>query len=327
MSLTGIDAVVYGVANMGKCCAYFADWGLKKISGGKTKAVFATRDGSQIVLRPRATKDLPNAIQAGSTVREIVWGVTSKAYLTRIAKELSKDRDVSVDKDGTVHSTDDIGLGIAFRRTRRKKLKDTRQPMNSVSGPGRVNQRATYHKRAMPSHIGHCVFMVPDIRKMEEFYTTRLGFTVSDYYTGRGVFMRAPKRGGHHNLFLLESADGKPALNHVAFGVDDIHELFAGGTYFQGKKHKVAVGPGRHHVSSCYFWYFDSPAGGATEYFCDEDFLTEDWKPGQWDPAPETFAEWMLADGIQRKNVLPPTREKRDTKLKQKKNVRERADT
>jgi hypothetical protein len=103
--------------------------------------------------------------------------------------------------------------------------------------------------------------------------------------------------------------------------------LFAGGTYFQGKKHKVAVGPGRHHVSSCYFWYFVSPAGGATEYFCDEDFLTEDWKPGQWDPAPETFAEWTLADGIQRKSVLPPTREKRDTKLKQKKNVRERADT
>jgi catechol 2,3-dioxygenase-like lactoylglutathione lyase family enzyme len=326
MSFTGIDAVVYGVANMEKCRAYFTDWGLKKISGGKTKAVFETRDGSEIVLRPRGAKDLPKAIQPGSTVREIVWGVTSKADLARVEKELSKDRAVTVDKDGTVHSTDDLGLGIAFRQTRRKKLKDTRQPMNSVAGPGRVNARATYHKNAQPSHIGHCVFMAPDIKKMEAFYTQRLGFTVSDYYTGRGVFIRAAKRGGHHNLFFLEAADGKPAINHVAFGVDDIHELFAGGAYFQGKKHKVAVGPGRHHVSSCYFWYFDCPAGGATEYFCDEDFLTEDWKPGHWDPAPETFAEWMLADGIQRKNVLPPTREKRDTKLKQKKNVRERAD-
>ena len=322
MSFTGIDAVVYGVANMDKCRAYFSDWGLKKISAGKTRTVFATRDGSEIVLRPRGAKDLPKAIQAGSTVREIVWGVTSKADLKRVEKELSKDRTVTVDKDGTVHATDDFGLGIAFRRTRRTKLKDTRRPMNSAARAERVNTPATYHKRAHPSHIGHCVFAVPDIGKLEKFYTERLGFTVSDYYTGRGVFIRAAKRGGHHNLFFLESADGSASINHVAFGVEDRRELFAGGLYFQGKKHKVAVGPGRHHVSSAYFWYFDCPAGGATEYFCDEDYLTEDWTPGQWHPAPETFAEWFMADGIQRENLLPPTRENRDAKIKRKKNVR-----
>lgn len=326
MSLNGIDAVVYGVANMEKCSRYFADWGLKKVSGGKTRVVFATLDGSQIILYPRGAKRLPKAIQTGSTVREMVWGVTAKADLRRIERELAKDRDVHVDRDGTLHSTDDLGLGIAFRVSRRHTLKDNAQPMNSLANAGRVNARATYHERATPSHIGHCVFMAPDISKMEAFYTERLGFHVSDYYTGRGIFMRAAKRGGHHNLFFLEAADGKPGINHVAFGVEDIHELFAGGTYFQNRKYKVAVGPGRHHVSSCYFWYFDCPAGGATEYFCDEDFLTEDWKPGNWDPAPETFAEWMLAEGIKRKDILPPTREKRDTKVKQKKNVRKRAD-
>ena len=50
--------------------------------------------------------------------------------------------------------------------------------------------------------------------------------------------------------------------------------------------------------------------------------MTEDWTPGQWHPAPETFAEWFMADGIQRENLLPPTRESRDTKIKRKKNVR-----
>jgi len=322
MALNGIDAVVYGVANMEKCRSYFADWGLKKLSGGATKSVFETRDGSQIVLRPRGAKDLPKAIQPGSTVREIVWDVTAKSDLKRIEKELSKDRAVAADRDGTLHSVDDFGLGIAFRMTRRRRLKDTRRPMNSASRADRINTPAHYHKRVQPTHIGHCVFSVPDIGKIEKFYVDRLGFSVSDYYTGRGVFLRAAKRGGHHNLFFLESESGKASINHVAFGVEDLHELFAAGIRFQGKKHKVAVGPGRHHVSSAYFWYFNCPAGGATEYFCDEDYLTEDWQPGQWHPAPETFAEWFLPDGIQRKDLLPPTRESRDTKIKRKKNVR-----
>ena len=327
MALTGIDAVVYGVANMEKCRRHFADWGLRETSSSADAAVFATEDGCEVVLRPRTDGTLPKAIQRGSTVREIVWGATSKDDLRRIAKELARDREVTVGDDGVVRSTDDLGLGIAFRKTARRRIRDRRQPMNSLAGAGRVDARATYHERARPSHIGHCVFMAPDIGKMEAFYTERLGFHVSDYYTGRGVFLRAAPRGGHHNLFYLESADGRPAINHVAFGVQDVHELFAGGTWFQKRGHKVQVGPGRHHISSCYFWYFDCPAGGATEYFCDEDFLTESWTPGHWDPAPETFAEWMLADGLRRPRTQPPTREKRDMKLRQKPRVRQRADT
>ena len=44
----------------------------------------------------------------------------------------------------------------------------------------------------------------------------------------------------------------------------------------------------------------------------DEDFLTEKWKPGHWNPVPETFAEWVLAKELTRSKALPPTREKRD---------------
>ena len=44
MPLNGIDAVVYGGANMAKCNAYFSDWGLKKVSGRKLGSVFETRD-------------------------------------------------------------------------------------------------------------------------------------------------------------------------------------------------------------------------------------------------------------------------------------------
>ena len=44
---------------------------------------------------------------------------------------------------------------------------------------------------------------------------------------------------------------------------------------------------------------------GAVKYFCDEDYCTPDWKVGRYNPAPETFAEWALEDGI--KKILWPS--------------------
>ena len=292
----GIDGVGLRCLGYGGLRDLFLRLGAGKDRDRRAGSVFVTRDGSEIILKPQSLPGLPPAIQEGATVREIIWGTEAEPDLESIADELSRDRDVITDPDGALHSVDDLGLGIAFRPTRRRPIEDSRQPMNSLASPGRVDARATYHDRARPTHVGHCVFMAPDIARMEAFYTERLGFHVSDYYTGRGVFMRATPRGGHHNLFYLESADGKAAINHVAFGVEDVHELFAGGNHFQGKGYSVQIGPGRHHISSCYFWYFECPAGGATEYFCDEDYLTESWKPGNWDPAPETFAEWVIPE-------------------------------
>ncbi len=314
MAITGIDAVVYGVSDMEESRRYFSDWGLNKAKSGKTESILTTANGAEVVLRAKDAKNLPPAIERASTLREIVWRVAAKKDLRDIGSELSKDREVTTDKTGTLHAIDDLGLGIAFRVAKPGKLKPAEPPMNSPISINRVDRRATYYDRAQPLTIGHCVFMVPDIGKMERFYTERLGFRVSDYYTGRGVFLRCAPRGAHHNLFFLESADDQATLNHVAFGVRDIHEMFAGGAHHQGKGWKTQIGPGRHHISSCYFWYFDCPAGGATEYFCDEDFLTEKWTPGHWNPAPVTFAEWVLADGLTRSKALPPTREKRDAR-------------
>ena len=313
MAIVGIDAVIFGVDSLEEGRRFFEDWGLARARSGKGAVVMEAQDGAQVILKPRDAKDLPKAIERGNTVREVVWGVGSPRDLARIKAELSRDRAVTVDRDGTLHSFDDMGLGIAFRRSRKRKVKKPgRTPINAPHAPARIDARATYYDRARPLTLGHCVFMCPDYRKMERFYTRRLGFRVSDYYTGRGVFLRASARGGHHNLFFLEDENGATALNHVAFGVRDVHEVFAGGLYITGKGWETAIGPGRHHVSSCYFWYFRNPSGGNIEYFTDEDFLTEKWKPGHWNPKPETFAEWVLAKGLPRARALPPTRTKQD---------------
>jgi hypothetical protein len=102
--------------------------------------------------------------------------------------------------------------------------------------------------------------------------------------------MRCAPRGGHHDLFLLRTPDAKRGLNHVAFTVRDIHEVFGGGLFVSGRGWETQLGPGRHPISSAYFWYFRNPAGGLIEYYADEQLTGG--------PATSSlstvFAEWAI---------------------------------
>ena len=85
---------------------------------------------------------------------------------------------------------------------------------------------------------------------------------------------------------------------HVAFSVRDMHEVIGGGLQMARCGWETQLGPGRHPISSALFWYFKSPAGGLVEYFTDEDVLTENWTPRDFQPSPTAFAEWAIAGGI-----------------------------
>jgi len=121
---------------------------------------------------------------------------------------------------------------------------------------------------------------------------------VSDSYPEAGYFLRCRKEGGHHNLFLLKTPDNKRGLNHVAFTVRDIHEVFGGGLHMSRRGWPTQIGPGRHPISSAYFWYFHNPCGGLAEYYADEDYCTDDWQPKEWQRSPANYAEWAIAGGI-----------------------------
>jgi hypothetical protein len=78
MTFIGIESVVYAARDMKKSKRFFSDWGLKKIKDSSAGAVFETKIGSQIILRPNGHKDLPKAAARGVDFREVVWGVSSK---------------------------------------------------------------------------------------------------------------------------------------------------------------------------------------------------------------------------------------------------------
>ncbi len=297
MSLQGIDAVVFGVADMAEAKRFLDDWGVTAVSNTADKLVYRTRDGAEVIVRPKEAADLPLPIESGNTVREVIWGAANQAELDRTVSALRGLPGFRVGADGLARVNDPNGLSLAFRISQRKPIVVKPTPNNAPGTHQRVNQRSPIHDQAHPINIGHVVVFANDFAAMRAFYTEKLGFSISDEYPGHGVFTRCQKVGEHHNLFIL-NRPGKPGINHVAFTVADIHEVIGGGIAMSKKGWKTEIGPGRHPISSAYFWYFENPLAAPLEYYADEDFCTEEWKPGTFERKPELFAEWAIAGGI-----------------------------
>ena len=297
MSIIGIEAVTFGVKNIAKSKKFLTDWGLKVQKTGAYGTDYACVDGSKVKIRAFNSRSLPSAIQAGSTVREVTWGVEKKKDLKILAQELSRDRKLKLFKDGSFSTLDDIGLGIKFCVSKLRNLKPKPLQYNVPGGNVRVDKPATYYDRATPQTLSHIVLGVPDFKIVESFYGERLGFRATDRYTRRGVFLRAGKYGNHHNLFVMNIDARKPKFNHLAFKVRDIHEVIGGGQFLTKRGWRSQVGPGRHYISSACFWYFESPLGGALEYCADEDIVTDKWQTREFEVGPDLFSEWTFNAG------------------------------
>lgn len=295
MALNGVDAVTFGVADMDAAHRFCLDWGLTEVSAERDRLLFRTRDGGEVVVRPKDAPDLPPAIEPGNTVREITWGAADDAALRDTLDRL-RARGALVGDD-EVHARDPNGLRNSFRVSRRVPVAVTPTPANAPGAHNRVDRRSPVHDRAQPVQIGHVVLFAADFAAMRDFYLDAMGLILSDEYPGHGAFLRCQVRGEHHNLFVL-NRPGKPGVNHVAFTVTDIHEVIGGGIAMARKGWKTEIGPGRHPISSAYFWYFHNPLGAPVEYYADDDYCTENWKPGQFVRSPELFAEWAIAGGI-----------------------------
>ncbi|WP_322013663.1 VOC family protein [Paraburkholderia sp. J12] len=293
MAIKGLDLVTFGVDDLDAAERFLSQWGLQKAVAGSAAGHYVCADGSGVRFAPSDEPWLPPAAQAGPTVREIMWGVESVADLDRLNDELSKDRAVAVDKEGVLRTIDPSGFALAFRVSVKVPLQADPLRFNTPGDPQRVNSPSRFYKSAQPQELSHIVLGVEDFAAAEHFYRQRLGFTVSDRYEGRGVFLRGALRGNHHHLFLLD--DGKVSFNHLAFKVRDIHEMIGGGQHFRSLGWETHIGPGRHYASSGCFWYFKSPFGGALEYVADEDILTEAWQASTFTPTPEMFSEWHFA--------------------------------
>lgn len=296
MAILGIDEITYGADDLAVCRSFLDDWGLRRLREDETELVYESLNGCRVVVADPRRKPLPDAIEEGPTLREVVWGVSDSATLEGLRDRLRTAAGFR-DSGSLLGCTDPNGLAVRFQVSVKRAVDVQGTRSNTWDRRERIDQAATVYERATPVEVGHVVFFVADLEATEAFYVS-LGFVTSDRYPGRGAFLRCAPRGGHHDLFLLRTPDGKRGLNHVAFNVRDIHEVFGGGLHVSGKGWETQLGPGRHPISSAYFWYFRNPAGGLIEYYADEDELTEAWAPREFEPGPTVFAEWAIEGGI-----------------------------
>ena len=310
MTLLGIDQITYGCEDLATCRRFFSDWGLRLVSEEAGRLVFESLNGCRVIVANpahAAHAALPPGIEEGPTLREVVWGVSDRAALDVLRTKIAAQPGF-VDEGARIGSMDPNGIAVRFQVSVKRTIELKGSPSNTWDRRERVDQCSPVYERATPVEVGHVVFFVRDVPVAEAFYQS-LGFVTSDRYPGRGAFMRCAPRGGHHDLFLLKAPDGKAGLNHVAFTVRDIHEVFGGGLHFSRCGWETQLGPGRHPISSAYFWYFRCPAGGLIEYYADEDELTEAWQPRDFEPGPAVFAEWAVEGGIDGKTRRQKGRE------------------
>ncbi|GAO69472.1 MULTISPECIES: VOC family protein [Comamonas] len=297
MSVLGIDEISYGADDLAACRQFFLDWGLSLAEEQADRLVFETLNGCRVIVAATNHPDLPPAIEAGPTLREVVWGVESEADLALYADRI-RALPGFVQGNGRIGCTDPNGLAVRLQLTQKRDVQMQSAEYNTWDRKGRINQASPAYERAQPIEVGHVVFFVKDVQACERFYVENFGFAASDRYPERGAFLRTAPDGGHHDIFLLQRPDKHAGLNHVAFTVRDIHEVFGGGMHISRCGWDTQLGPGRHPVSSAYFWYFKNPAGALVEYYADEDQLTADWQPREFEPGPTVFAEWAIDGGL-----------------------------
>ncbi|MBK20291.1 MAG: glyoxalase [Rhodospirillaceae bacterium] len=300
MHHTGIEKVVYGVEDIKSAVKFWRDFGLESIEEDGSHAVFAAQNGATIEVFPCDDPDLPPppSVDAQSTVREVTFGVRTSDDLASLKDKLSAADALTKEADGTLHASDPLGFGFAFRLAQCEPIKPDSIETNVPGNIKRLNQRGQKFDRATPLIMSHIVYVTDDLETHKNFYIDTLGFKLTDSYPGRGYFMRCADANNHHNLFLLDPGKGKRSFHHLAFELGSIHELFGGGNNMTRNGWETMIGPGRHPVSSCYFWYFKNPCGGAAEYDFDSDVVDDNWQPRQWESTPENFAEWCLGEGM-----------------------------
>lgn len=279
MNIIGPDELVFGVDDVAGCAEYLTDYGLRPVGLTARGGRFEALDGTAIVVRQADDPSLPSAMGPAPSLRETAYGVGDDATLESIATELGKDREIRRGADGSVCCLDNMGFALRFQRTTRRPIT---APPDLTNAPGSPPQRPpnalgiTPDMEVVPRTLSHVVLFVPDVAKAEAFYT-RLGFCVTDRFTGVGPFLRPAGTLDHHTLFMIQTPPFMKGVEHFTFHLGSGTEVLLAGSRFEAKGYKSFWGPGRHLFGSNWFWYFNSPLGCHVEYDADMDLHDDSW--------------------------------------------------
>jgi catechol-2,3-dioxygenase len=134
---------------------------------------------------------------------------------------------------------------------------------------------------AAPIKLGHIAFMVRDAQQMVEFYTSMLGFRVSDWAGDFFAFLRCGP--DHHTVNFLRGDQQR--LHHYAFELRDWAHVQRACDHLGAKDVQIIWGPGRHGIGHNIFVYHFDPDHRVVEFYTELDQM-KDEAAGYFEPRP-----------------------------------------
>ncbi len=284
MSLHGLTQITIGVPNVEVTAAYYEEFGLSPAAAPADSTTdeevhrFTTRDGGEqmhLVHSPRRR------------LVELRIGADDPDDIARIAAAL-RALDTPVDATADRLRTYDEGTELTVTVAVAPRLVQQETPPPPYNTPGHIGRPDTRAPGVLregpvrPRKLGHVVLGSTDQVRSQAFFSTGLGFKISDTVPGLATFLRCST--DHHNVLVQQAP--LAYLHHTSWQVDDIDEVGRGATALLERDPLRHVwGLGRHHVGSNFFWYLRDPAGNFTEYYSDLDCIVDDavWTPRTWE--------------------------------------------
>jgi 2,3-dihydroxybiphenyl 1,2-dioxygenase len=132
-----------------------------------------------------------------------------------------------------------------------------------------ADEPVRYSRELSVVGLGHVLLTVKDTQRSHDFYTSVLGFRLSDWVCIdehiRLCFLRCNER--HHSIAFAPCAPGKtPRLQHVMFEVAALDDVIRTYHFLRMRKAPIGMGPGRHPNCQTVHVYVQTPAGFAVEY-------------------------------------------------------------
>lgn len=125
--ITGIEILKFGVEDRAASNKFLADFGLSKSTSDIEGAdLYQTQNGSKIYLFNCDDNRLPPAIEQGSTLREVTWGVENAQDLEDLAARLA-DVDGFKRTENTVQCLDPNGMTIRFEQSFVKEVPELKR--------------------------------------------------------------------------------------------------------------------------------------------------------------------------------------------------------
>lgn len=281
MSITHLRSVAVSATDPDKLRPFYEDlWGLETVD--------VTGEGSILLRANGAEHHVLSLVPGpGHRMEGIGLGATSAAYVDELAAALTAAGVGAVRGPGPRAAEIGGGYGVTFL--------DPEGRLVEVSADVATHEAIAPGTRPGPDRLSHIVLNSVSLPASVDFYTSLLGFKISDSYENDlMVFLRCNQL--HHCLVL---APGEwTSLNHVAFEVASADEVMKA----LGRMRKAGVdtvwGPGRHGPGGNVFCYFVDPVGNVIEYTAELLELDDAWQPQVWRRTPENADVWGTSGGI-----------------------------